>query len=81
VGGYHLPKGTWVHLDIWGIQHDARYWPQPEVFRPERFLPGAAEAEGRHPNAFMAFGLGALCLSSFRSHKVGIQWCFPDVSQ
>ena len=60
MGGYHLPKGTWVHIDIWGVHHDAKYWPQPDVFRPERFLSGAAEAEGRHPNAFLAFGLGAL---------------------
>jgi cytochrome P450 len=59
IGGCHIQKGTNVTIDIFGVHHDARYWPEPEVFRPERFLPGAAEAQGRHPNAFLAFGLGA----------------------
>ncbi len=59
VGGFHLPKGTKVHISIWGVHHDEKFWPQPNVFRPERFLAGAAEAEGRHPNAFLGFGVGA----------------------
>ena len=59
VGGYHLPAGTKVHINIWGVHHDEKYWMQPGVFRPERFLAGAAEAEGRHPNAFLGFGIGA----------------------
>ncbi len=59
VGGYHLPKGTKVHINIWGVHHDEKYWPQPGVFWPERFLAGTAEAEGRHPNAFLGFGIGA----------------------
>jgi cytochrome P450 len=29
-----------------------------QAFRPERFMPGSAEAEGRHPCAFFPFGVG-----------------------
>lgn len=35
--GYQFPKGTRVLLDLYGTNHDARIWEDPEVFRPERF--------------------------------------------
>lgn len=31
-------EGTRVLLDLYGSNHDARTWPEPEQFRPERFL-------------------------------------------
>ena len=30
-------KGTLTLLDIYGTNHDARHWDQPDVFKPERF--------------------------------------------
>ena len=59
VGGKQLPAGTRVHINIWGVHHDAAHWPEPEAFRPERFLPGAQPVDDRHPNAFLGFGIGA----------------------
>jgi|SRR5215212_10174012 fatty-acid peroxygenase len=35
--GHHFGTGTWVLLDLYGTNHDARIWQEPEVFRPERF--------------------------------------------
>mgnify|MGYP002777818634 CR=1 FL=1 len=35
--GHHFAEGTWVLLDLYGTNHDARAWPEPEAFRPERF--------------------------------------------
>lgn len=35
--GRHFPKGAWVILDLYGTNHDARIWEEPEEFRPERF--------------------------------------------
>lgn len=35
--GYRLPKDMRVLLDLYGTNHDARLWPDPETFRPERF--------------------------------------------
>lgn len=35
--GYAFPKGTRVLLDLYGTNHDARRWGDPEAFRPERF--------------------------------------------
>ncbi|HJQ28028.1 MAG TPA: cytochrome P450 [Rubrobacter sp.] len=35
--GRHFAEGTWVLLDLYGTNHDARTWDDPEAFRPERF--------------------------------------------
>ncbi|XP_040382179.1 cytochrome P450 78A5-like [Oryza brachyantha] len=37
VGGHHVPAGTTAMVNMWAIAHDAAVWPEPEVFRPERF--------------------------------------------
>jgi fatty-acid peroxygenase len=44
--GYHFPKGRRVLLDLYGTNHHAALWPEPELFRPERFAgwPGDAYA-------------------------------------
>ncbi|HYF19682.1 MAG TPA: cytochrome P450 [Ramlibacter sp.] len=36
--GWHFPRGARVMLDLYGTNHDARAWPEPMEFRPERFL-------------------------------------------
>ncbi len=36
-GGYRFPVGTRTLLDLYGTNHDARSWPEPERFMPERF--------------------------------------------
>lgn len=36
--GWHFPQGARVMLDLYGTNHDARAWPQPHEFRPERFF-------------------------------------------
>lgn len=36
--GYLLPEGRRVILDLYGINHDARSWPAPDIFRPQRFV-------------------------------------------
>ncbi|SCL30951.1 cytochrome P450 [Micromonospora inyonensis] len=37
-GGERVPAGAMVLLDIYGQHHDARFWPDPYRFDPERFL-------------------------------------------
>jgi fatty-acid peroxygenase len=33
-----IRRGTTILLDVYGQHHDARVWPDPYAFRPERFL-------------------------------------------
>jgi fatty-acid peroxygenase len=35
--GYSFPQGRRTLLDLYGTNHDARIWEDPEEFRPERF--------------------------------------------
>ncbi|CAL2233436.1 unnamed protein product [Prunus armeniaca] len=38
VRGYHVPKGTWLLVNLWKIQTDPRVWADPMEVKPERFL-------------------------------------------
>ena len=60
VGGYRVPKGALLMLAPGLIQRDARWFPDPEAFRPERF---AADAPEIPRGAWMPFGAGPrVCL-------------------
>ncbi|XP_010669387.2 cytochrome P450 81Q32 [Beta vulgaris subsp. vulgaris] len=37
VGGYPIPQGTALDVNIWAIQNDPNIWGDPQNFRPERF--------------------------------------------
>jgi cytochrome P450 len=41
--GYELPVGTRVSPNIWLTHHNPGVYPEPEQFRPERFLDGGAD--------------------------------------
>ncbi|PIK54511.1 putative cytochrome P450 2D15-like [Apostichopus japonicus] len=38
LGGYFIPKGSKVVLNIWASGHDSTKWENPDDFNPERFL-------------------------------------------
>ena len=37
LGGYLLPRGTCLCVDLYSINHNANYWKDPKSFSPERF--------------------------------------------
>lgn len=43
VAGYELPAGTILMVSIYLVHNDANSYPEPERFRPERFLDGIPE--------------------------------------
>ena len=56
LGGHVVPAGTIVVLSQWVVHRDPRWYPQPERFDPDRWLPAAVEARPRF--AFFPFGGG-----------------------
>jgi len=53
---YFIPAGTPIGLAIHAIHHNPEFWPNPEVFDPERFNPNSHSQH--HPYAFLPFSLG-----------------------
>jgi cytochrome P450 len=56
IGGFAIPKGSEVMIWTYFTQRDPRFYPEPDVFRPERFAPGE---EAKLPRmAYLPFGGG-----------------------
>jgi cytochrome P450 len=55
VGGVTIPKGKTCFVSPWVLHHDPRFFPEPEVFRPERWAAGEKEPP-RY--AYFPFGAG-----------------------
>jgi cytochrome P450 len=55
VGGRRVEVGDQVWVSQWVVHRDERWWPEPEAFRPERWL----EPQPPRPRlAFFPFGAG-----------------------
>ncbi|CAL4888878.1 unnamed protein product [Urochloa decumbens] len=57
-GGFTVPAGTAVFINVWAIGRDPAFWEDPPAFRPERFMPGGAAAGvGMEPRGGQHFQL------------------------
>lgn len=59
VGGYNIPKGTRLLVNLWKMQRDPNIWSDPYEFRPERFLTSQKNIDviGKHFE-LLPFGSG-----------------------
>ncbi|CAM1298809.1 CYP3A4 (predicted) [Pycnogonum litorale] len=53
LGDIYVPKGTFVLYSIYSLHRDPEFWPDPDVFKPERFLEDEIK-----PYAYIPFGEG-----------------------
>lgn len=60
-GGYRIPAGQMVGINIHWTHHSDEYWDDPMAFDPMRFTPDKVKA--RHKYAWVPFGGGAhMCI-------------------
>ncbi|XP_007017404.2 PREDICTED: cytochrome P450 CYP82D47 [Theobroma cacao] len=59
IGGYHVPKGTRLIVNLWKIQTDPQFWFDPLEFKPERFITSHLDVDvkGQHFE-LIPFGAG-----------------------
>uniref|UniRef100_A0A453JDD6 Uncharacterized protein n=2 Tax=Aegilops tauschii TaxID=37682 RepID=A0A453JDD6_AEGTS len=46
VGGYNIPKGADVTVNVWAIARNPDVWSNPQEYRPERFLEKSIDIKG-----------------------------------
>ncbi|XP_062166226.1 cytochrome P450 98A2 [Alnus glutinosa] len=57
IGGYDIPKGSNVHVNVWAVARDPTVWKNSMQFRPERFLEVDVDMKG-HDFRLLPFGAG-----------------------
>ena len=58
LGGFKVPAGTTLLVSAWVSHRDARHFPEPETFRPARWLDDH-QAQKAPTLAYLPFGSGA----------------------
>lgn len=58
LGGFSIPCGAMLLVNVWAIQNDPKLWDEPERFRPERFATGLEGDSTREGFRMLPFGAG-----------------------
>ncbi|KLO17440.1 cytochrome P450 [Schizopora paradoxa] len=68
--GYLIPAKTVIIPNHWAMLYDPEEYPNPEVFRPERFIPTSGKRMERDPTK-VAFGFGRrVCPGRFAAENM-----------
>merc|ERR1719373_1144136 len=55
-GKLNIKEGTYIRFPYYVIHHNPDFWPEPELFKPERFL--KENAHNIKPYSFLSFMSG-----------------------
>jgi cytochrome P450 len=70
LGGFDLPAGSRILVSLFNLHHHPDFWPDPEVFDPDRFTPEAKK--NHHRYAYMPFGAGQhICIGNNMALMIG----------
>lgn len=77
LGGYRLEPGDSVLMSQYALHHDARYFPEPERFRPERWDDGFEQSLPKF--AYFPFGGGPRVCVGNHFATLEMQLCLATV--
>eukprot|EP00479_Gromia_sphaerica_P009085 TRINITY_DN370_c0_g1_i1.p1 TRINITY_DN370_c0_g1~~TRINITY_DN370_c0_g1_i1.p1 ORF type:complete len:261 (+),score=22.56 TRINITY_DN370_c0_g1_i1:142-924(+) len=67
LGNYGIPTGSWIIQNLWAVNMNEGYWPEPHTFKPERFLEGGEGISNIKEGQWIPFS-GGPRKCSWRSH-------------
>nr|CAB3468241.1 unnamed protein product [Digitaria exilis] len=69
LGGYEVPAGTEIIINLYGCNMNKNEWDEPEEWKPERFLGGRFDTVDMYKT--MAFGAGRrICAGSMQAINI-----------
>src|SRR5699024_10074830 len=77
LNGIQLEKDTHIDIAAYAVHHSAEYYPEPERFNPERFMP-----ENKHllvPYTYIPFGAGPRNCIGMRFAYQEIRLCLAKI--
>ncbi|UYV82562.1 hypothetical protein LAZ67_21002767 [Cordylochernes scorpioides] len=75
--GIELPKGMIVQFPIYAIHHHKEFYPDPEKFDPDRFLP--ENRDNIRPFTYLPFGAGPRNCLAERFALLEVKLCLAHV--
>ena len=74
IGDHTIPARTIILMSQWIVHKDPRWWPEPERFLPERWLPGGSAMDPNRPKfSYFPFGAGTrVCIGEQFAWMEGI---------
>ena len=66
IGGYRFPRGTVFLMSQWVVHRDPRFFPEPEMFKPERWGGGVTGSGRASPTSRSAGALVSASVSRSR---------------
>jgi cytochrome P450 len=80
INGHHIPGGTFIGLNSWGLQLNSVFGDDPEVFRPERWLiEDQVQLKRMHRVHELIFGHGSTKCMGVPIAMLGLNKIFVEV--